>query len=186
MLDKRINKTKKNIEKAFLSLLERNSVEQITVTMICASAEISRSTFYDHYEDYTTFLQSIEVQLVDRLVKCLNLYEYNTDTTVMLNNLFDMMKNNRFLFSFIFDDRITSNAQKLFIDRTKPSTLDAWSKHSTLPIEELELIYFFFMNASFPMLKRWFNHDIAISEERFKELYDNVLKYGIYNYVYTQ
>lgn len=184
MIDKRINKTKRNIEKTFFSLLEKNSVEEITVKMICASAEISRSTFYDHYEAYTVFLKSIDVQLVDKMVDCLNLYDYNMDTNNMLNNLFDMMKKNRSLFSFAFDDRITSDAQKLFIDRARPGTLAAWSKHSSLPNEELELIYYFFMNACFPMLKLWFNHDLGISEERFKDIYDNILKYGVYNYLY--
>lgn len=184
MTDKRINKTIKNIENSFFLLLEENSIEQITIKMICASAQISRSTFYDHYEDYPTFLKSIEQQIVDKLLKCVDLYEYNSDTDTMSHNLFSMIKDNRFLFSFIFNDTLQSNAREMFKERLKPIALAGWSKNSKLPKEELALVYDFFMDGAHSLMKQWFNNEIAIPEERFLELYKNLLRYGVYKYVY--
>ncbi|WP_249030101.1 TetR/AcrR family transcriptional regulator [Tannockella kyphosi] len=184
MTDKRISKTKKNIENTFFLLLEENGIEHITIKMICASAQISRSTFYDHYEDYPTFVRSIEEQLVDKLLKCVELYEYNSNTEDMSNKLFSVIKDNHYLFSFIFNDTIHSNARDMFRERLKPSAIEGWSKNSNLPKEELELIYDFFMDGAHSLMKQWFNNKTTISEDRFLELYKNLLRYGVYKYVY--
>ncbi len=47
--DLRVIKTKKRIAECFLVLLERKSLEQITVTELCKMAECSRNTFYFHF-----------------------------------------------------------------------------------------------------------------------------------------
>ena len=49
--DIRTVKTMESIYNAFLSLLEQKNFQVITVKMICEEARISRSTFYDHFED---------------------------------------------------------------------------------------------------------------------------------------
>ena len=43
--------------KALLSLLETKSFEYITISEICAKAEVNRSTFYLHYDNTTDLLQ---------------------------------------------------------------------------------------------------------------------------------
>ena len=58
-MDKRASKTVRLIENTFFDLIQENDVYSITVKEICARAQISRSTFYDHYEDYYVFLKSI-------------------------------------------------------------------------------------------------------------------------------
>lgn len=58
--DKRITKTKKNLKRTLLTLLETQSFEQITVTALCAASDTSRITFYTHYGD--------KYQLVDEAI----------------------------------------------------------------------------------------------------------------------
>lgn len=50
-MDKRIIKTKRNIKKTFIELLQKNSFEKITVTDLCERGCISRITFYTYYDD---------------------------------------------------------------------------------------------------------------------------------------
>ena len=50
-MDKRIQKTKATIQTALLDLMEKHSFVDITVTMLCQKANISRSTFYDYYHN---------------------------------------------------------------------------------------------------------------------------------------
>lgn len=49
--DKRIRKTKRYMKQALAETLEGKPFEQITVTELCAKADISRITFYAHYSD---------------------------------------------------------------------------------------------------------------------------------------
>ncbi len=51
MEDKRITKTKSILKKTIISLLDRMPFEKVSVTDICKSANISRITFYNHYND---------------------------------------------------------------------------------------------------------------------------------------
>lgn len=51
MIDKRVIKTKKNIKRTLVEMLKDNSFEKITVADLCRRGEISRITFYTHYDD---------------------------------------------------------------------------------------------------------------------------------------
>lgn len=57
--DLRIIKTRRQIQTAFLNLLKENKFDTISVSQITQEAMISRSTFYDHYEDKFALLDSI-------------------------------------------------------------------------------------------------------------------------------
>ena len=52
--------TKSVIRESFLSLLQEKPVEKITVTQLCAKADINRSTFYAHYLDVYDLKEKLE------------------------------------------------------------------------------------------------------------------------------
>lgn len=51
MEDKRIVKTKKSLKAALIQMLAKQEFEHISVTELCRKAEVSRITFYSHYND---------------------------------------------------------------------------------------------------------------------------------------
>lgn len=51
MEDKRIIKTKRNIKATLISMLDEMPFEKVSVADLCRRGEISRITFYTHYED---------------------------------------------------------------------------------------------------------------------------------------
>jgi len=51
MEDKRIIKTKRNIKNTLINMLGDMNFEKVTVAELCRRGEISRITFYTHYED---------------------------------------------------------------------------------------------------------------------------------------
>ena len=57
--DLRIRKTKANLYKGLISMLEEKSFEEIKVTDICQIALVNRSTFYDHFNDKYELLTSL-------------------------------------------------------------------------------------------------------------------------------
>ncbi|HJE45846.1 TetR/AcrR family transcriptional regulator [Levilactobacillus namurensis] len=57
--DLRIIKTKQNIERVFLKLLETKDFEQITIKDISQQALIGKSTFYYHYTDKYDLAQKL-------------------------------------------------------------------------------------------------------------------------------
>ena len=59
MEDRRITKTKRNLKNTLISMLPEQPFEQISITELCARAEISRITFYSHYSDKYALLDDI-------------------------------------------------------------------------------------------------------------------------------
>ena len=59
MEDKRIKKSKAALKKALVILLNDEPFDKLTVTEICDKAEISRITFYSHYDDKYQLAESL-------------------------------------------------------------------------------------------------------------------------------
>ena len=69
MENRNVRKSKKAIQKAFAELLsEKNDINKITVKEIVERADISKSTFYSHYED----IYSVSEEFEDEITTLLN------------------------------------------------------------------------------------------------------------------
>lgn len=69
--DMRVKRTKKMIKEAFLKLLEKNTLEQITISEITAFAMCNRNTFYLHFEDKYDLMNKLCNHALDRLHKAI-------------------------------------------------------------------------------------------------------------------
>lgn len=65
--NRRVKMTKWLLKDAILMLLETRSLDKVTVTDICAAADVNRSTFYAHYEDVYQLLREIEDGMLERV-----------------------------------------------------------------------------------------------------------------------
>ncbi len=72
--DKRVLKTKKAIRSAFITLLTEKSFSEITIQDIADKAQISRSTFYDHYDDKYLLLEALYQEIIDRFREMAEIY----------------------------------------------------------------------------------------------------------------
>ena len=63
--DKRIRKTKRYIKTALAEALEEKPFEQITVTELCARSDISRITFYAHYNDKFALADEMSSEMLE-------------------------------------------------------------------------------------------------------------------------
>ncbi len=59
MEDKRIIKTKRSLKTAMIQMLEREDFEHISITELCRTADVSRITFYSHYNDKYALVDDI-------------------------------------------------------------------------------------------------------------------------------
>ena len=59
MEDRRITKTKRSLKEAMVSMLSKEDFEHISITELCREAEVSRITFYSHYNDKYALLDDI-------------------------------------------------------------------------------------------------------------------------------
>ena len=62
-LDLRVIKTYKSLHQAFTELLEKNSLEEITVGELCEKAMIRKTTFYLHFQDKYDYFDHYLIEL---------------------------------------------------------------------------------------------------------------------------
>lgn len=56
-----------DIEQAFLALYEKGGIDSVSISGICKTGQISRSTFYLYFEDKYAVLQQVEDRLLKQL-----------------------------------------------------------------------------------------------------------------------
>jgi AcrR family transcriptional regulator len=139
--NRKIRYTKMAIRESLMELMKENSILSVSVKDICDLADISRSTFYDHYKDQYDLLKQIEddtlayfedmlIRYKDKLTKkdtCqmveeMLTYIANNGTTihVLLSENGDIAFQKKLLYHFIMHNQITKYFSEKQNDETKP------------------------------------------------------------------
>lgn len=179
-------KRKKEIEQAFLDayvrLVRNNGAGKVTVASLCREADLSRGTFYLHYQDIPAFLSAIEEQVTNEIVAIRREYQYDSNFLPMLEHLFSYIQENAEIV-FTVLDQSGGKALATLNQEVYDRSLSAWSKKSRLPPEQLRLILAYSTTGSWAMLRQWWLSGYTVDKQTAKALYDGVIKYGIYNFI---
>ncbi|MBQ9118836.1 MAG: TetR/AcrR family transcriptional regulator [Lachnospiraceae bacterium] len=65
--DRRIRRTKKQLEDALLTLLRTKNIHNITVSELASTADVTRATFYAHYRDPQDMLIQMQKRILDNI-----------------------------------------------------------------------------------------------------------------------
>lgn len=87
-------KTKKLIKKIFAEMLsEKKELGKISVTELCERADISRGSFYSHYDDIYGVAEDYENEIIDAFFNNARLLELD-DISTFINSIFDYIRQN--------------------------------------------------------------------------------------------
>lgn len=69
--NQRVRLTKRLFRESLIRLLEKNTIYEITVSQLCAEAEINRSTFYKYYSNVREIYEEIESEVLQASANCI-------------------------------------------------------------------------------------------------------------------
>ena len=164
--NRKIRYTKKVIQDSLMELMKDRSILKITVKDICALADISRSTFYDHYKDQYDLLQQIEEETLTYITDLLNRFEgkYNKQgLTEMLEELLNCIANNN-AFQVLFSEYGDLDFQsKLFKRHFTLHKQLAKNFYGKMHDEETVACYFIFTsNGTSSLIQYWLKNNMHI------------------------
>lgn len=101
--DLRIVKTKKNIKKVLMELLQIKPVHKITVTELAEKAMINKGTFYLHYSDIYSLYEEVILEFIEDTLGSYEYYEqFFTDPRGFVSKFLKDFQKNDFQKAFPF------------------------------------------------------------------------------------
>lgn len=159
----RARKTKERFRNALLQLLKQNvSVDNISVSALCTTAGLNRSTFYSHY----SVINDILVQIREEALQNLSLIVANIqyDDYDSLGVLLNYIKTNDQIFRVLFLKATDEEFENRFINTGYVSLTREghrfWNK------QYIKYFNTYLLNGTKFILKEWIknNYDISIDE----------------------
>lgn len=163
--DRRVLYTKTAIKDALLEGLQEKNFEKLNVSSVCAAAQVTRTTFYTHYDNLNQVLDELIVEafevaehtssapampLPQRLQYLLQfdtvetLREHNSDLPTC-QRIADTPK-----YRILFQDRTISEYIKSKLFRMlKPSVVPEIAAYCHIPLEQAELFFRYMLSGSY-------------------------------------
>jgi len=156
-------RTHERIKRAFAELLsEKKTVNNITVAELAKRAEITRGTFYAHFNNIKEVSEEVEKEVIERLQVSNNKIENIEDFPVFLHEFFQFLAKNEELYRQILSSEAPMafvNRLNLQITQAARDALNASSfKH---PIQELDIM--FYIDGATYMILKYFRGEISMS-----------------------
>lgn len=180
--DRRIQKSRKAINKAFIELLEEKGFGAISVHDIAARADINRGTFYLHYQDKFDLSKKYVDELLRELLETLG--ELNPPKKEMENGLRDsnpcvqifnhFQKHSLFykaMFSYKGDIYFYNQVMEVF----RKYLYQEFRKLDMDETVNKELLMYFIVHAHFGAISYWFQNDMSESPENMGEQLNTLL-----------
>ena len=109
-------KTRNLIKKTFAELMnEKKELSKITVTELVKRAEITRSTFYTHYDDIYEVVNDYQLETIELLVNDDKILTSVKDIYSYFDEIFDCLKKNEDIYKML----LVSNGSLIFLDHLK-------------------------------------------------------------------
>jgi AcrR family transcriptional regulator len=67
--DRRVRRTQATLQRALIDLVQEQDLSQITVADVADRADVSRSTFYDHYQDVHELAEAASTSMLDDMFR---------------------------------------------------------------------------------------------------------------------
>ena len=115
-LNSSARKTRNLIKKSFAELLnEKRELDRITVTELVKRADITRSTFYTHYDNIYQVAQEYQLQTIELLCNEELILHSKEDILDYFDNIFSCLKENEELYKLL----LNADVAVLFLEKLK-------------------------------------------------------------------
>ncbi len=175
-IDRRVKYTRMVIKEAFIDLLEKKDISEITIKEICENADINRATFYAHYNDQYDLLRKIEDEFLDNIKEYLdmldNIRDYHgepgrkskqADHVLLAEKIFEYIKENAKLCKLLLSERGGLHFQKKVMKLVYDPIISELTKNSGVTKDEAEYVYSFTITGCVGFVQKWLDDDMKKS-----------------------
>lgn len=167
--NRRVRMTKRLLKDALLELMQEHDLISISVTAICETADVHRSTFYNYYTNPADLFREIEQEFLDRIPV--------PPQSLDVNNQKELLAATTKFFDYIQDNKITirtlfrRSAGNDFTER-----LVEYLCNGYVPVGETadevtsRFTQLYIANGTVGMMREWVNEDFPVSNEKIADM----------------
>ena len=180
LIQSHIQLTQNIIKEKFIELYEKKSLEKITVSEICSACGISRSAFYQHFDDKYSVLDAISDEILSH-VQDLNAHMHeihikNTDASIPLwietaSYIYEKRKFIQPLICYPGNPVFVHKWNKILRDSFR-KRLTADNYHNT---EYLEIMVYSMASAIIGLYEYWFQFQPELTPKEIAEIGSRLL-----------
>jgi len=166
--NRKIRYTKMVLRDSLIELMKEKPILKITIKDICELADVSRSTFYAHYNDQFDLLQSIQEETTSYLEELLDKYdglEGKNVTTKITEEILKYIADNSNSIQVLMSENGDVNFQKkLFAYNRQKKVLSFFKNIDNVKIQEYTTIYA--VSGTISLIQQWLknNMDLPVNE----------------------
>lgn len=160
--------TKKILKDSLLELMQTKSISKITIKEICDLSDMSRSTFYLHYQDQFALLEDIEKEVLEKTFENLKMLDTKSNSISSIEIFLNYIKDNKATFGILlcqmethaFQQGIMNSVQS-YIQSILPGLSDK---------REEQYTYSFIMHGCLNVIVDWINNNFDIEVHKLAEI----------------
>ena len=157
--DIRYQRTREQVYQALVSLLKEKSFDSITVKEIVDRAAISRSAFYNHFEDKYLLVERYQVEFISKVNQIVTEVK-EQGREAMLLRVITLLKYEDILMALLFSHHGSVEMQRKLLAFLRQNARQNILPHLDVKFQsEQEVRYFlaFMSNAIFGVIQEWIN-----------------------------
>lgn len=169
--DRRVKRTKKSIKTAFIELLKKKSIYDVTVYELAELADISRVAFYSHYKDIYDLQEQMEKELFDDMSK-LMVVDNNQPFAEAYKALIDYIYENADVCRILMGRDSDSSFRERLIDIFEVKTMEKIRDEMKLAEsrEEWEYLNRFICDGTIAVFVKWLESDFSFPKDKLIDL----------------
>lgn len=156
--------TKRILKETLLELMQKKKISKITIKEICELSDMSRSTFYLHYQDQFQLLDEIEQDILHDTFEKLKYLDSAPNTRDSIETFLKYVKDNSETFGVIFCQVENVNFQQKMMESVQSYVKSTLSDLQINSYTE-KYLYTFIMNGSLNVIRTWIINGFDCSEE---------------------
>ncbi len=181
---RRVRYTRNALQEGLLSLLEEKPINKITISMVCAKADIHRSTFYMYYKDVYDLLNQIENSLYEELFRTITEKNVYLPSRDVLTSAYETVYQHRKLCRVLFGKYGNRDFLQRVAGIYREVVLEEWKKIAHhLDKKTLEYIHTFSTFTNMGIIEKWVANNFAEPPAELAEMASCFLLQGVSCYL---
>ncbi len=190
--DRRIKKTKASLHQAFSSLLKKKEYSDITVKELADEADITRKTFYLHYntlDDLLREFMSERYKSIRDTMEDMDLFSEDFDYLNFFTHLKGLFKENPGLVKKLMNDTNSRYVMQQVMEENETQAIEHTKTHFDMKPEIMRIYFRYYTRGMSGSFLEWFTNPDTLSLEEFAETVKNInlqLREALLQYRKTQ